>query len=76
MNEWLNRQTAWSYAFIMGGCILVGLLIAVGIMWRVTNGRFDIGYGLGYAVAFSAVFSIGSRLSRQRRRNLSTTLEF
>jgi zinc transporter ZupT len=54
VNEWLNRQTAWWYAFITSGCVLVGLLIAVGIMWRVTNGRLDIGFGLGYAVVFSA----------------------
>lgn len=69
MNEWLNRQTAWRYAFITGGCVLVGLLIAVVIMWRVSNGRFEIGSGLGYAVVVSAAISTGSTISRQRRRN-------
>ena len=69
MNEWLNRQSVWRYAFITGGCVLAGLLIAVVIMWRVTNGRFDISFGLGYAVVFSAAISSGSTISRQRRRN-------
>jgi zinc transporter ZupT len=69
VNEWLNRQTAWRYAFITGGCVLVGLLIAVVIMWWITNGRFDIGFGLGYAVAVSVAISIGNTFSRQRRRN-------
>jgi membrane protein implicated in regulation of membrane protease activity len=69
VNEWLNRQTAWWYAFITGGCVLVGLLIAVGIMWWVTNGRFDIGFGLVYAVVLSAAFSVVSTFSWQRRRN-------
>lgn len=69
MNEWLNRQTAWRYAFITGGCVLVGLLIAVVIMWRVSNGRFEIGSGLGYSVVVSAAISTGSTISRQRRRN-------
>jgi hypothetical protein len=69
VNEWLNRQTAWRYAFITGGCVLAGLLIAEGIMWWITNGRFDIGFGLVYAVIASAAISTGSTLSRQRRRN-------
>jgi hypothetical protein len=46
-----------------------GLLTAVGIMWWVTNGRFDIDFGLGYAVIVSVAISTGSAISRQRRRN-------
>jgi hypothetical protein len=69
VNEWLNRQTVWGYAFITGGCVLAGLLTAVGIMWWVTNGRFDIDFGLGYAVIVSVAISTGSAISRQRRRN-------
>jgi hypothetical protein len=69
VNEWLNRQTAWRYAFITGGCVLAGLLIVLGITWLVTNGRLNIGFELGYAVGVSVAISIGSTFSRQRRRN-------
>jgi hypothetical protein len=74
MNEWLNRQTAWRYAFIAGSLTLVLALIGDGIVFWVTSGHMRIGFWIGYAVVVAVGVSIGAALSRRRLQRRRTSI--